>query len=282
MPNEPQTAHEPHPSLKTVLCIAAHPDDNEFSVAGTVAKWARQGREIIFVLVTSGDAGTNEPNANLEELMQTRERECWEAAKILGVKEIVFLRYRDGVLEPTLELRRDLTRVIRKYKPDIVMCGDPTQRWFGHGYLNHPDHRAVASAALDAVFPSAETRYIFPELLAEGLEPHKVKEVFISFGTGADTWVDIADTIDLKCAALKAHVSQIGQGEWIDKQMREWAEREGEGTGIQYSESFRRMIFWDQQAAEKMDERTDETEEVKALSQERQVAMEVQPQPADG
>jgi LmbE family N-acetylglucosaminyl deacetylase len=263
----PQKPHEIHPSLTRILAIAAHPDDNEFSIAGSVAKWVKEGREVIFCLVTSGSAGTNEHTHTNEGLVPIRERESLEAARILGVKDIVFLRYQDGTVEPTLGLRRDLTRVIRNCKPDIVVCGDPTVRFVGHGYLNHPDHRAVASAALDAVFPSSETRYIFPELLAEGLEPHKVKEVFINFGHPPDTWVDITDSIDLKCAALKAHASQIGPGEWIDKEMRTWAEEEGKGTGMKYSEAYRRMIFWDEKAAAELDRKTGEEAVVSEIEQ---------------
>src|SRR5881396_3558151 len=222
-----------------ILCISAHPDDNEFTIAGSVARWAREGRDVVFCLVTTGGAGTNEHTRDHTGLVPIRERESWDAAKILGVKDLVFLGYEDGALEPTLAMRRDLTRVIRRCRPDVVVSGDPTVRWYGSEYLNHPDHRAVASAALDAVFPSAETRVIFQELLTEGLEPHKVKEVFINFGNPPDTWVDISDTIELKCASLKAHASQIGPGEWIDKRMRDWAAEEGEGTGIPFSEAYR-------------------------------------------
>ena len=236
--------HQLHPTLQTILCIAAHPDDIEFGEAGTVAKWAREGRAVIFCLVTNGAAGTNAHTSTNENLVTIREKECWDSAQILGVKHIEFLHYQDGIVEPTLALRRDLTRVIRKHKPDVALCGDPTTRMYGTGYLNHPDHRAVASAALDAIFPSAETRYIFPELLAEGLEPHKVKELFIGFGE-PDTWIDIGDTIDLKCQALKAHASQIGKGEWIDKRMREWAASDYKKTGIKYSEGYKRMVFWE-------------------------------------
>lgn len=268
MPFSPAKAHDLHPSLKRVLNIAAHPDDIEFSTSGTMARWAREGREVFFCLVTSGSAGTNEHTPHNDGLVPVRERETLEAAAILGTKDVVFLRYQDGVVEPTLTLRRDLTRVIRRLKPDVVVCGDPTARWYGHGYLNHPDHRAVASAALDAIFPSSETRYIFPELLAEGLEPHKVKEVFINSGSPPDTWIDIGETLAFKCAALKAHKSQIGAGEWIDKAMREWAEREGAGTGIAMSESYRRMIFWDEQAAAALDRQTGEAQDVTDIVQE--------------
>jgi len=227
-----------------ILCISAHPDDNEFTIAGSVGRWAREGRDVVFCLVTTGGAGTNEHTPDNTGLLPIRERESWDAAKILGVKDLVFLGYQDGVVEPTLALRRDLTRVIRRVRPHVVVCGDPTMRWYGNEYLNHPDHRAVASAALDAVFPSSETRVIFPELLAEGLEPHKVKEVFISGAIPPDTYIDIGNTLALKCAALKAHVSQVGKGEWVDELLRAWALRDGKEVGVEHAEAFKRMALW--------------------------------------
>src|SRR5881628_4273512 len=224
-------ARRPHTldaSLTRILCISAHPDDNEFTIAGSAAAWAREGREVTFCLVTSGGAGTNEHTRDHTGLVPIRERESWDAAKILGVKDVVFLGYQDGVVEPTIGLRRDLTRVIRRVRPHVVVCGDPTVRYYGNEYLNHPDHRAVASAALDAVFPSAETRVIFPELLAEGLEPHKVKEVFITGAVPPDTWIDITDTLEVKCDAL----------------LRGWALRDGRSAGVTHAESYRRMVLW--------------------------------------
>ena len=238
---KPHTLHE---SFRTILCIAAHPDDIEFTVAGSVAGWTREGRDVVFCLVTTGGAGTNEYTPDGEGLVPTRERELHEAARILGVKQVVLLGYADGTLEPTLALRRDLTRVIRRFRPDVVVCGDPTVRYYGNEYMNHPDHRAASSAALDAVFPSAETRGIFPELLTEGLAPHKVKEVLISGAETPDTWVDVSDTLDLKVSALKAHASQVGPGEWVEPLLREWAERDAKRTGVRYAEAYRRMIFW--------------------------------------
>ncbi len=236
-------SHTLHESLRNILCISAHPDDNEFTIAGSVARWTREGREVVFCLATSGAAGTNEHTPHNDGLVPIRERECRDAAKILRVTDLVFLHYPDGGVEATLGLRRDLTRVIRRYKPDVVVCGDPTVRWYGSEYLNHPDHRAVASAALDAVSPSAETRYIFPELLAEGLEPHRVREVWITGASPPDTWIDIGDTIDLKCAALRAHQSQIGSGDWVNALLREWAADTGRRAGIRYAESYRRMVL---------------------------------------
>jgi LmbE family N-acetylglucosaminyl deacetylase len=229
--------------LRTILCISAHPDDNEFTIAGSVARWAREGREVIFCLVTSGAAGTNEHTPSSDGLAPIRERESRAAAEILGVKDVVFLGYQDGVVEPTLALRRDLTRVIRRTRPEVVVCSDPTVRWYGNEYLNHPDHRAVASAALDAVFPSSETRSIFPELLAEGLEPHKVKQVLITGAVPPDTWIDVGETLPVKVAALKAHASQVGPGEWVEPLLRGWAAEAGKRAGLEYAESYRRMVL---------------------------------------
>jgi LmbE family N-acetylglucosaminyl deacetylase len=230
-------------SLRRILCISAHPDDNEFTIGGTVARWAREGRDVGFCLVTTGGAGVNEHTPSSEGLIPIRERETRAAARILGVKEVVLLDYTDGTLEPTLGLRRDLTRVIRRARPDIVVTSDPTVRYYGHEYMNHPDHRAAASAALDAVFPSSETSAIFPELLAEGLPPHKVKQVFISGSLEPDVFVDISRTLRLKCRALKAHRSQVGKGEWVDQLLTAWAVRDGKKAGLRHAEAFKRMVL---------------------------------------
>ncbi len=235
--------HELGASLRRILCISAHPDDNEFTIAGSVARWTREGRDVGFCLVTTGGAGVNEHTPSNEGLIPLREKETRAAAKILGVTELFLLGYPDGTLEPTLAMRRDLTRVIRRFRPDIVVTGDPTVRYYGHEYLNHPDHRAVASAALDAVFPSSETGAIFPELLAEGLPSHKVKQVFISGSLDPDVFVDIARTLAAKCRALKAHRSQVGKGEWVDQLLKSWAIRDGKRGGLRHAEAFRRMVL---------------------------------------
>jgi len=188
-----------------VMVIAAHPDDEEFTVAGTLARWIQAGAEAITVVCTDGSRGCNDPHCRPAELIPIRRREQEAASAALGVRRVIFLDYEDGTLQPTLDLRRDLTREIRRFRPDTVVCGDPTVRFYGPGYLNHPDHRAAADAALDAVFPSAGTRWIFPELLAEqeGLEPHDVSVVYLWGAGEPDTWVDITDTIDLKNPGLE-------------------------------------------------------------------------------
>jgi LmbE family N-acetylglucosaminyl deacetylase len=233
-------AAEPAPPPH-VMSIHAHPDDQEFTVAGTLAKWTRAGSQIVTVCITSGGAGSNAstpPDMTREKLVPLREEEQRRACGVLGIREVVFLGYQDGMLEPSLALRRDLTRLIRRYRPDVLVCGDPTVRFYGNRYLNHPDHRVAADVALDAAFPSAETRFIFPELLAEGLAPHKVKQVFLHGSERPDTFVDIADVLDMKLAALKEHRSQMG--DWDPTEMiTGWARQEGARRGLAAAEAFR-------------------------------------------
>lgn len=228
-----------------VLCINAHPDDQEFTVGGTLAKWARAGADIVTVVITSGDAGSNErtdPTMTKTRLAEIREQEQRSACAALGVRETVFLHYSDGTLQPTLDLRRDLTRLIRKFQPDVVVCGDPTARFFGNSYMNHPDHRAAGDAACDAVFPSSGTRFIFPELLAEGYMPHEVSRVFLHGSDKSDVWIDISETLEIKVRALKKHTSQIG--DWDPAEMmQQWARDEGKERGLDCAESFRVMVL---------------------------------------
>lgn len=228
-------------STLRILGIFAHPDDPEFSMGGSAARWADEGHEVYYCIVTDGSAGSNDPDQDLRELVRIREEEQRAAARVLGVRAVFFLGYRDGVLEPNLELRRELTRLIRQLKPDRVVCGDPTAFFYGDEYINHADHRAAAEAAVTAVFPSAPTRPIFPELLAEGLEPHQVKELYITADPGAPytVYVDISSTIERKIEALRCHASQVqvGDGEWI----RNWAAQTGKAAGMAYAEAFRVM-----------------------------------------
>jgi LmbE family N-acetylglucosaminyl deacetylase len=230
---------------KIAMSIQAHPDDQEFTVAGTLAKWAQGGCQVISVIVTSGDAGSNEPTkdaAYKPELARLRQDEQTAACQILGIREIAFLHYPDGELEATLPLRKELTRLIRQYKPEAVVIGDPQGVFYGNGYINHPDHRAAAQAGLYAVFPSSETRLIFTDLLDEGYEPHKVRRLYIHGPEKSDTWVDISDTITAKIAALRKHASQLG--DWDpEKMIREWAAEEGKERSLKYAEAFKVMIL---------------------------------------
>jgi LmbE family N-acetylglucosaminyl deacetylase len=244
---------EPSPFLepripKVAMSIQAHPDDQEFSIAGTLAKWIQAGCMVISVIITSGDAGSNDPaydETDKPALASLRESEQLSANSTLGIQETIFLRYRDGTLQPTLELRHELCRLIRKYRPEAVFCGDPTTRFYGNSYINHPDHRAAAEAACDAVFPSAGTRLIFTDLLHEGYEPHDVAWLFIHGSARSDTFIDISSTIDLKVQALKQHKSQVDGGA-VEKMIREWAEAEGKEHGLPYAESFLKMVLSDE------------------------------------
>jgi LmbE family N-acetylglucosaminyl deacetylase len=230
---------------KRAMSIHAHPDDQDFTVAGTIAKWARAGCEITSVIITSGDAGSNDPSKDASykvELARLREDEQRAANAVLGVKHTVFLHYPDGELVPSIELRKDITREIRRYKPEVVLVGDATAVFYGNDYINHPDHRAAAEAATYAVFPSAGTRMIFADLLDEGLEPHNVKQLYIHGNEKPDTWVDIGETLETKIEALKKHVSQVDTHD-VEQWMHEWAEEEGKPGGIKYAEAYRVMLL---------------------------------------
>jgi len=198
------------PVGSSVLVVMAHPDDAEFGCGGTIAKWAAAGKEVNYVLCTSGDKGSSDPNTNPYNLAKIRRVEQANAAHALGAREVVFLSYEDGTLTNTLELRRDIVREIRRFRPDAVICQDPTMRFGGNRYLNHPDHRAAGDACLDAVYPSARDPHVFPELLVDGFEPHKVREVFMSTMQSPDVWVDITECFERKLEGLRQHNSQVG------------------------------------------------------------------------
>jgi LmbE family N-acetylglucosaminyl deacetylase len=205
------------------MAIVAHPDDIEFGCAGTVAKWARHGCQVTYVVVTSGNIGTTDPTFTSETLAEHRETEQRAAAAICGVHEVEFLHYHDGEVMPTLELRKDLVRLIRKHKPQVVFSMDPTAFLSSSDYINHPDHRAVAVATVDAIAPVASMPLMYPELGA----PHRVHEVWIQWTERPDTWVDISETIDLKMDALRQHHSQVS--EETVQGMHRWSLEAGKG-----------------------------------------------------
>jgi LmbE family N-acetylglucosaminyl deacetylase len=223
-------------SLGCVMVIAAHPDDPEFGCAGTVVKWAQAGKDVIYVLLTSGDKGSHDPDLRPGRLAARREGEQRAAAADLGVREVVFLRHPDGVLENTLELRRELANVIRHHKPDIVVTIDPWRH-----YQLHPDHRAAGQAALDAIYAAREW-YIFPEQLVEDVEPWRVKEVYLFWTDSADYWEDVSESVEQRILALKHHDSQVnGRIEDIAERIRKGTHEIGEPHGYQYAEAFKRL-----------------------------------------
>ncbi len=229
-------------SYERAMVVFAHPDDAEFGCSGTVAHWALHGMEVVYVQCTDGSKGTSDRNITSEELVEIRRQEQVAAARVLGVKEVVFLNYPDAYLQPTLELRRDIARQIRIHRPDIVICQNPVRTFSGDRGVGHPDHLAAGEATLSAVYPTARDHLTFPEMLAEGLEPHKVKELFIMMGGEPDRWVDVSDSIDTAIEAIKQHKSQIGDRD-VGQRVREGRRRIGEPHGFAYGEGFKRIRF---------------------------------------
>jgi LmbE family N-acetylglucosaminyl deacetylase len=224
-----------------VMVITPHPDDAEFGVAGTVARWVTEGRSIIYVVCTSGDKGTSDPNMKPNELVRIREQEQLAATKLLGVVEVIFLRYPDQYLEDTHEFRKDLVRLIRMYRPETVVTADPYRR-----YIWHRDHRITGQVTLDAVFPYARDRLTYPDLLEAGLEPHKVREVLL-WGTEDPNYCsDITATFDIKVAALHLHRSQIGDNLYpvMEERLRQRAKELAEGEDFELAEVFHRVEIW--------------------------------------
>jgi LmbE family N-acetylglucosaminyl deacetylase len=222
------------------MFIFAHPDDIEFSVAGTAAKWAKHGSEVTYVVLTDGNVGSHDPEMTREQIGQIRRQEQTAAAKVAGAANCIFLGHDDGSLEPTLTLRKQLVKLIRQHKPNAVVCGDPNM-YFRSERLNHPDHRAAARAALDAVFPACEMRLLYPEFEVEGIQPHKVNFVFITTDQELNHFEDISESIDVKLKALSEHRSQLGDMDYSDR-MRERAANIGRQVGLAYAEAFRRFI----------------------------------------
>ena len=221
------------------MVVVAHADDAEWGCAGTVAKWCAEGWEVVYVLCTDGSKGSEDPEMTSGRLVEIRKQEQLDAGKVLGLKAIVFLGYEDSMLEPTLELRRDIAREIRRHRPDVLICMNPVRSVDGEGYLGHPDHFASGEAALSAVFPSSRDRLTFPELLREGLEPHKVKEVWMMFhGDTADKFVDVSAYMDTAVDALKAHQTQVSE-EDAEVDMRQWRNSTGQKVGFEFAEAFK-------------------------------------------
>ena len=225
-------------SLDRVMVIAAHPDDPEFGCAGTVVKWAQAGRAITYVLLTSGDKGSHDPDLRPGRLARIREEEQRAAARDLGVSQLIFLRYPDGLLENTLELRRQISSVIRQHRPHIVMTIDP---W--RPYQLHPDHRAAGQAALDAIYAAREW-HVYPEQLIGDVEPWRVAEAYLFWTGNADYWEDITNCIDARISALARHASQVGLDmDKLARRIRERAHEAGEKPGYEYAEGFKRLRF---------------------------------------
>jgi len=235
-----EEAHTDRPGR--VLVIVAHPDDADFGVAGTIARWVRAGTVARMVCCTSGDAGADDAATDPLELARTREAEQRTAAAVIGYESVDFLHRPDGALENDLALREQLVRIIRQFRPDAVVAMDPTIVIHEEGFIQHVDHRNAGMAAVDAVYPAARNAMAFPHLaLDEGLEPCNVDVLYLYFTDRANAWVDITDTIEVKLRALREHASQLRKPDELEHMLREWARKDGERIGTQAAESFRRI-----------------------------------------
>lgn len=240
---DPQAQPPAEDKAQTILLVAAHPDDAEFSSAGTVAKWTSEGRRVIYVLCTNGDKGSHDPEMTSERLVGIREREQRAAAAVLGVSEVVFLGHPDGGLEDTYEFRGEIVRAIRRFKPDRVLTSNPHNPM--RPFINHRDHRMAGRVTLDAVYPYCRDRLHYPEHLREGLEPHRVEEVYLWGSEDPDVIFDVSPYFELKLRAIRCHESQVGHREQGDmdfgERMRRMSQETGKRHGVPMAETFKRV-----------------------------------------
>ncbi|MFH2220296.1 MAG: PIG-L deacetylase family protein [Pseudomonadota bacterium] len=227
------------PDTSDIMVISAHPDDAEFGAAGSVAKWTHEGQRVVYIVCTSGDKGTNDPDIKPEQLVKIREKEQSDAAAVLGVSDVVFLRYPDQGLEDTPDFRKEIVRQIRKYQPGTIVTSDPYRR-----YIWHRDHRIIGQVTLDAVYPFARDRLAYPDLIEQGLLPHKVKKILFWAAENVNFHIDIAETFHLKLAALQCHKSQIEQFSFpdLEKWLRERCEKMAEGSEFEIAEAFHHVV----------------------------------------
>jgi LmbE family N-acetylglucosaminyl deacetylase len=221
-----------------VMVITPHPDDAEYGVAGTVARWVSDGKEVVYVVCTNGNKGTSDPEMKPEKLVRIRQEEQTAAAKSLGVREVIFLNHPDQGLEDTPEFRGELVRLIRMHRPETVVTADPYRR-----YVWHRDHRITGQVTLDAVFPYARDHLSYPDMIKEGLHPHKVREILLWASEEVNYRSDITATFHLKLAALRCHKSQVGHlpPEELEKRLRQRHEAMAEGEEFQLAEAFHRV-----------------------------------------
>ncbi|HEY4384832.1 MAG TPA: PIG-L deacetylase family protein [Ktedonobacteraceae bacterium] len=241
------------------MVIGAHPDDDDFGAGATSALWASQGKKIVWVVMTDGTEGSEVPGYRDIEFMLLREQEQRAAAEVLGIRDVEFLRFPDGHLTNNEATRKAIVRLIRQYRPRVVVTHDPTQLFFAPdpnkepnatGHINHPDHRATGSIVTDALFPAIGNPRAYRELLAEDLPPYRVHELYLFGSMQENTYVDVTSSIELKCQELKSHASQFNSGEDLGARVRERAAqiakkaKETQGLEMEYAEAFRRIKLY--------------------------------------
>jgi len=228
--------------VRRVLVIMAHPDDPDFSCGGTAMQMVRHGIEVTYMILTNGDKGNHDPDVTREQLIEMRKREQWAAARMEGVQHVIFMGQEDGFLQPNRDLRQRVVREIRRIRPELIICPSPERYLSGSG-INHPDHRNAGLVALEAIFPAADNMMFFPELLDEGYEPHKIRQLYITGDPNPTLQIDITADAEQKIQAILCHKSQFTQPEETEKRWRErWGDKQEDGT-VRHFERFR-VISW--------------------------------------
>lgn len=230
-------------NVKRVLVIMAHPDDPDFTCAGTAIQMARQGIEVTYMILTNGDKGNHNPEITRNQLIALRKIEQRNAADVSGVKHVLFMGEEDGFLQPTKELRLRVVREIRRIRPEVILITNPERYLVGDSYINHPDHRNAGLVALEAIFPAADNMMFFPELLDEGYLPHKISQMYVFGHPTPNVKIDITADLETKIAAICCHKTQITKPEeskprWLER----WGEKQEDGS-VRYFEQFKIMKF---------------------------------------
>lgn len=243
MPEGTQVQPPDWEGIERVLVIMAHPDDPDFTCAGTVIHMARRGIEVTYMILTNGDKGNHNPLITRNQLIAMRKEEQRAAAALCGVKQVLFMGEEDGFLRPTRSIRKRVTREIRRLRPDLIICPNPDRYLVGDSYINHPDHRNAGLVALEAIFPAADNPMFYPDMADEGYLPHKISQLYVVGHDEPNIEVDITDVIDTKIQAILCHKSQIADPVEAEKRWREFWRRTGPDGSVRYVEQFRGLRF---------------------------------------
>jgi LmbE family N-acetylglucosaminyl deacetylase len=243
MADEKQWKSPDWSNVHRVLVIMAHPDDPDFSCAGTAIQMARQGIEVTYMILTNGDKGNHNPEITRNQLIAMRKIEQRNAAELCGVSQVLFMGEEDGFLRPKKSIRKRVTREIRRIRPELIICPHPDRYLVGDGYINHPDHRNAGLVALEAIFPASDNPMFYPDMADEGYMPHKISQLYVTGHDHADTQIDITDDIDLKIQAILSHKSQFTKPEEAHERWRKfWGEEQEDGS-VRYFERFKCLAF---------------------------------------
>jgi len=249
--------------VERVLVIMAHPDDPDFSCSGTAVQMARQGIEVTYMILTNGDKGNHNPLITRNQLILMRKEEQRAAAALCGVKDVLFMDEEDGFLRPTPEIRKRVTREIRRIRPQLIICPSPERYFSGNGYINHPDHRNAGLVVLEAVFPAADNPMFYPDMANEGYRPHKISQMYVSGHDDADVEIEITADVETKIQAILSHKSQFPEPGEMEKWLKErWGEKQADGT-VRHFERFRGLRF-DRPRVSSQQEKTEEQQDEQA------------------